>query len=149
MTIWICRWQMRTLVTSQYQPRLSSVTKIFSRPISQSDWNIQIKLNYIVDNRILQLIAWFIQKERLPLLPHVFIKLGWRYNSEEMERYHYWSLEENQSNHTISFSRFTGLNPPPLNFLYNFIWFTEMVKFYHRAAEICESAEKSHLCRIL
>jgi hypothetical protein len=46
VTIWICRWRMNTLVTSQYQPRLSSITKIFSRRISQSDWNIQIKLNY-------------------------------------------------------------------------------------------------------
>ena len=46
MTIWICRWRMNTLVTSQYQPRLSSITKIFSRWISKSDWNIQIKLNY-------------------------------------------------------------------------------------------------------
>ena len=147
MTIWICRWQMSTLVTSQYQPRLSSVTKIFSRPISQSDWNIQIKLYHIIDNRILQLIVRSIRKERLPLLPHVFIKLVWRYNSEERERYHYWSLE-NQSNHTTSFSRFAGLNLP-LNFFHKFIWFTEMVTFYHRAAEICELAEKSHPCRIL
>ena len=46
MTIWICRWRMNTLVTSQYQPRLSSITNIFPRRISQSDWNIQIKLNY-------------------------------------------------------------------------------------------------------
>ena len=46
MTIWICRWQMNMLVTSQYQPRLSSITKIFSRRINQSDWNFQIKLNY-------------------------------------------------------------------------------------------------------
>jgi hypothetical protein len=46
VTIWICRWRMNTLVTSQYQPRLSSITKIFSRWISKSDWNIQIKLNY-------------------------------------------------------------------------------------------------------
>ena len=37
---------MKTLVTSQYQPRLSSITKIFSRRISQSDRNIQIKFNY-------------------------------------------------------------------------------------------------------
>jgi hypothetical protein len=43
---WICHWRMNTLVTSQYQLRLSSITKIFSRRISQSDWNIQIKLNY-------------------------------------------------------------------------------------------------------
>jgi len=34
------------LVTSQYQPRLSSITKIFSKRISQSDCSIQIKLNY-------------------------------------------------------------------------------------------------------
>ena len=47
VTIWICRWRMNTLVTPQYQPRfISSITKIFSRWISQSDWNIQIKLNY-------------------------------------------------------------------------------------------------------
>ena len=46
MTIWICRWRMNTLVTSQYQPRLSSIAKIYSRRISQSDWNIEIKLNY-------------------------------------------------------------------------------------------------------
>ena len=46
VTIWICRWRMNTLVTSQYQPKLSSITKIFSRRISQSDSNIQIKLNY-------------------------------------------------------------------------------------------------------
>ena len=38
---------MNTLVTSQYQPRLSSMTNIFSRRISKSDQNIQIKLNYI------------------------------------------------------------------------------------------------------
>jgi hypothetical protein len=47
VTIWICRWRMNTLVTSQYQPRLSSITKISSMRISQSDWNIQIKLNYL------------------------------------------------------------------------------------------------------
>ena len=47
MTIWICRWRMNTLVTSQYQPRLSSITKISSRRINQSNWNIQIKLNYL------------------------------------------------------------------------------------------------------
>jgi hypothetical protein len=47
VTIWIDRWRMNTLVTSQYQHRLSSITKIFSRRISQSDWNIQTKLNYI------------------------------------------------------------------------------------------------------
>ena len=44
------RWRMNTLVTSQYQHRLSSITKIFSRRISQSDCNIQIKLNYIQDD---------------------------------------------------------------------------------------------------
>jgi hypothetical protein len=37
---------MNTLVTSQYQPRLSSIAKKFSRQISQSDCSIQIKLNY-------------------------------------------------------------------------------------------------------
>ena len=47
LTIWICRWRMNTLVTSQYQPRLSSITKIVSRRISQSDCSIQIKLNYL------------------------------------------------------------------------------------------------------
>jgi hypothetical protein len=36
---------MNTLVTSQYQPKLSSITKIFSRRISQSDCSIEIKLN--------------------------------------------------------------------------------------------------------
>jgi hypothetical protein len=46
VTIWICRWQMNMLVTSQYQPRLSSITKISSRQISQSDCSIQTKLNY-------------------------------------------------------------------------------------------------------
>ena len=29
-----------------HRPSLSSITKIFSRRISQSDWNIEIKLNY-------------------------------------------------------------------------------------------------------
>jgi hypothetical protein len=38
---------MNTLVTSQYQPRLSSITKIFSRRINQLDCSIQIKLNKI------------------------------------------------------------------------------------------------------
>jgi hypothetical protein len=47
VAIWICRWRMNTLVTSQYQPSLSSITNIFSRRTSQSDWNIQIKLNYL------------------------------------------------------------------------------------------------------
>ena len=37
---------MNMLVASQYQSRLSSITKIFSRRISQSDRSIQIKLNY-------------------------------------------------------------------------------------------------------
>ena len=37
---------MNMLVTSQYQPRLSSITKIFSKRISQSDCSIQVKLNY-------------------------------------------------------------------------------------------------------
>jgi len=46
VTIWISHWRMNTLVTSQYQSRLSSITKIFSRRISQSDCSIQIKLNY-------------------------------------------------------------------------------------------------------
>jgi len=35
------------LVTSQYQPRLSSIAKKNSRQISQSDCSIQIKLNYL------------------------------------------------------------------------------------------------------
>jgi len=26
VTIWICRWRMNMVVTSQYQPRLSSIT---------------------------------------------------------------------------------------------------------------------------
>jgi hypothetical protein len=43
---------MNTLVTSQYQPRLSSITKISSRRISQSDRNIQIKLNYSQMSRL-------------------------------------------------------------------------------------------------
>jgi hypothetical protein len=38
--------RMNMLVTSQYQPRLSSITKIFSRRIRQSDCSIQIKINY-------------------------------------------------------------------------------------------------------
>ena len=38
---------MNTLMTSQYQPMLSSITKILSRRISQSDCRIQIKLNCI------------------------------------------------------------------------------------------------------
>jgi len=29
VTIWICRCRINTLVTSQYQPRLSSITNIF------------------------------------------------------------------------------------------------------------------------
>ena len=37
---------MNKLATSQYQPRLSSITKLFSRWISQSDCSIQITLNY-------------------------------------------------------------------------------------------------------
>ena len=37
---------MNMLVTSQYQPRLSSITKNFSKTISQSYCSIQIKLNY-------------------------------------------------------------------------------------------------------
>jgi len=36
------------LMTSQYQPRLSSITRIFSKRISQSDWSIQIELNYFI-----------------------------------------------------------------------------------------------------
>ena len=56
MTIWIGRWRMNTLVTSQYQPRLSSITKIFSRRISQSDCSFQIKLNYFsITQRILSI----------------------------------------------------------------------------------------------
>jgi hypothetical protein len=47
VTIWIYRWRMNTLVTWQYQSRISSITKIFFRRIRQSDWNIQIKLNYL------------------------------------------------------------------------------------------------------
>ena len=39
-------WFGAVVVTSQYQPRLSSITKIFTRRISQSDYSIQIKLNY-------------------------------------------------------------------------------------------------------
>ena len=35
------------VVTSQYQHRLSSIMKFFSRHISQSDCNIHVKLNYI------------------------------------------------------------------------------------------------------
>jgi hypothetical protein len=46
VTVWICRWRMNMLVTSQCQPSLSSITKIFSKRISQSDCSIQIKLNY-------------------------------------------------------------------------------------------------------
>jgi hypothetical protein len=43
----LMRWRMNMLVTSQYQPRLSSITNFFSRRISQSDCSIHIKLNYI------------------------------------------------------------------------------------------------------
>ena len=50
LTIWICLWRMNTLVTSQYQPRLSGITKIVCRWISQSDCSIQIKLNYLALN---------------------------------------------------------------------------------------------------
>ena len=60
VTIWIYRWRMNTLVTSQYQPRLSSITKIFSRRISQSDWNIQIKLNYLhMDSSYIHILFYF------------------------------------------------------------------------------------------
>jgi hypothetical protein len=52
--IWMCRWRMNTLVTSQYQPRLSSITKIFSRWISQLDWNIQIKWYYSMITSVLK-----------------------------------------------------------------------------------------------
>ena len=38
---------MNMLVTSQYQPRLSSIAKIFSKRIIQPDCSIKIKLNYI------------------------------------------------------------------------------------------------------
>ena len=37
---WICVWRHNT------NPRLSSITKIFSRRISQSECSIKIKLNY-------------------------------------------------------------------------------------------------------
>jgi len=43
-TIWIWRWRMNMLVTSQYQPMLSSIANFFSRRISQSDCIIHIKL---------------------------------------------------------------------------------------------------------
>jgi hypothetical protein len=42
----ICRWWMNTLVTSQYQPRLSRITNLFFRWIRQSDCSIHIRLNY-------------------------------------------------------------------------------------------------------
>ena len=66
MTIWICRWRMNTSVTSQYQPRLSSITKIFSRQISQSDCSIQIKLNYI--NMKYRFFYW--TKDKYPYSRH-------------------------------------------------------------------------------
>ena len=83
MAIWICRWRMNMLVTSQYQPRLSSITKIFSRRISQSDWNIQIKLNY---TRLLH--HFFLKRRRnLPWHDNYFsIYLLRRSNSE-------WAIE--------------------------------------------------------
>ena len=40
------------LVTSQYQPRLLSISNVFSRWISQSDCNIHIKLNMYIFRRI-------------------------------------------------------------------------------------------------
>jgi hypothetical protein len=44
--IWIFKSDWLIRLEAIYQPRLSSITKISSRRISQSDWNIQIKLNY-------------------------------------------------------------------------------------------------------
>ena len=39
---------MNMFVTSQYQPRLSSIAKKYSKRISQSNCSIQIKLNYLI-----------------------------------------------------------------------------------------------------
>ena len=46
-------------VTSQYQRRLYSITKGFSRRISQSVWNIQIKLDYIGISHFLCLLCMY------------------------------------------------------------------------------------------
>jgi hypothetical protein len=54
ITIISCEYlnlSLNMLATSKYQPRLSSITKIFSKWISQSDCSIQIKLNYIYMNK--------------------------------------------------------------------------------------------------
>jgi hypothetical protein len=76
VTIWICHWRMNTLVTSQYQSRISSITKIFSMRISQSDWNIQIKLNYLniktQNNRLFNLLK-LNYKEYLKLLNRLYL----------------------------------------------------------------------------
>jgi hypothetical protein len=66
VTIWICRWRMNTLVTPLCQPRLSSIAKFSPRRISQSDWNIQIKLNYLhISMRRYVISYWhhYIQKQ--------------------------------------------------------------------------------------
>ena len=45
--------------------RLSSITKIFSRQISQSDWNIQIKLNYYILHKLIwRYFFSFVHKEK-------------------------------------------------------------------------------------
>ena len=86
VTIWICRWRRNMLVTSQYQSRLSSITKFFSRQISQSDCSIQIKLNYYLLthtksnthanwSEILVLVNRMIWKATLIIISHFLDKL--------------------------------------------------------------------------
>ena len=66
---------MNMLLTSQYKSRLSSITNIFSKRISQSDCSIQIKLNYLI-------FKWWL----LPL-----IRLYWR-NTIHTTPYLSWRL---------------------------------------------------------
>jgi hypothetical protein len=83
----ICRWRMNTGDVT-IQPRLSSITKIFSRRISQSDWNIQIKLyKYNIVNLL------YIQYEPLSI---IWIFLNWvndyQYHQAFPEAVNYWSV---------------------------------------------------------
>ena len=91
MTIWICRWRMNTLVTSQYQTRLSSITKVFSRRISQSD--SKIKLNYSnIRSTLLTICQFPFIILNLSFFVTRIMRLSWYSNPRVNIFYSYWWL---------------------------------------------------------
>jgi hypothetical protein len=78
-TIWICRWWLNILVTSQYQPRLSSITiflqylhqiKLYLNKMKNKEYhsvglNREKKMIPLTDTWPLNFLAWYKQRKKI------------------------------------------------------------------------------------